>query len=163
MLILTTGGTIDKVYFDANSEYEVGEPMVPQVFADVGVDLDYRLVSLMRKDSLDITDDDRARIRKVCAEAADEQIVITHGTDTITKTAEALLGIPGKSIVLTGSLAPARFRQTDAIFNLGCALGAVAGIAHGVYIAMHGRVFEAGRVRKNRAAGRFEEIAVKSD
>lgn len=158
MLILTTGGTIDKVYFDANSEYEVGESMVPQVFSDVGASFDYRLVSLMRKDSLELTAEDRALIRATCEEAAEEKIVITHGTDTMTTTAEALVGIGGKTIVLTGSLAPARFRLTDAIFNLGCALGAAAGCSPGVYIAMHGQVFEAGKVRKNLEARRFEAI-----
>ncbi len=80
----------------------------------------------MRKDSLEITADDRAEIRAQCKAAAEDRIVITHGTDTMTVTAEALIGIPGKTIVLTGSLAPARFRATDAVFNLGCALGAAA-------------------------------------
>ena len=158
MLILTTGGTIDKVYFDAKSEYEVGEPMVPQMFSEVGAQLDYRLVSLMRKDSLEMTAADRALIRTECEAAAEERIVITHGTDTMAITAEALIGIEGKTIVLTGSLAPARFRSTDAVFNLGCALGAAAVGAGGVFIAMHGRIFEAGKVRKNREAGRFEDI-----
>ena len=123
-----------------------------------GADLDYRLQSLMRKDSLEITDEDRALIRATCEAADQDRIVITHGTDTMAVTAEALLGIPEKTIVLTGSLAPARFRSTDAIFNLGCAIGAVSSAAPGVYVAMHGRVFEAGKVRKNREAGRFEDI-----
>ena len=158
MLILTTGGTIDKIYFDASSEYEVGEPMVPHVFREVGAQLDYRLLPLMRKDSLEMTAEDRALIRSECEAAAEERIVITHGTDTMAETSEALLGIAGKVIVLTGSLAPARFRSTDAIFNLGCALGAAAAGSPGVYLAMHGRVFEAGRVRKNREAQRFETI-----
>ncbi|MFT4547602.1 MAG: L-asparaginase [Verrucomicrobiales bacterium] len=158
MLILATGGTIDKVYFDANSEYEVGESIVSQVFADVGARLDYRLVSLMRKDSLEITAEDRKLIRAECESAAENRIVITHGTDTMTQTAEAIMGIAGKTIVLTGSLTPARFRSTDAVFNLGCALGAAASAGAGVYVAMHGRVFEAGKVRKNRAAGRFEDL-----
>jgi L-asparaginase len=158
MLILTTGGTIDKVYFDANSEYEVGEPMVPHVFREVGAQLDYRLLPLLRKDSLEITPADRAEIRSQCEAAAEDRIVITHGTDTMTVTAEALIGIPGKTIVLTGSLAPARFRATDAVFNLGCALGAAAAGAAGVYIAMQGQIFEAGKVRKNREAQRFEAI-----
>jgi L-asparaginase len=158
MLILTTGGTIDKVYFDASSEYEVGESMVPHVFAEVGATVDYRLVTLMRKDSLEMTAADRALIRTECERAAEDRIVITHGTDTMTLTAEVLLGIAGKTIVLTGSLAPARFRLTDAIFNLGCALGAVSSSAPGVYIAMQGRVFEAGKVRKNLELRRFENI-----
>jgi len=158
MLILTTGGTIDKIYFDANSEYEVGEPVVPQVFREVGAQLDYRLLPLMRKDSLEITEEDRALIRAECKAAGEDRIVITHGTDTMTATAEALLGIAGKTIVLTGSLAPARFRSTDAVFNLGCALGAAAAGSPGIYIAMHGRIFEAGKVRKNREAQCFEAI-----
>jgi L-asparaginase len=85
-------------------------------------------------------------------------ILSTGGTIDKATTAEALVGIAGKTIVLTGSLAPARFRLTDAVFNLGCALGAAAGCPPGVYIAMHGRVFEAGKVRKNRDARRFEDI-----
>jgi len=158
MLIITTGGTIDKVYFDANSEYEVGESMVPHMFAEVKANVDYTLAQLFRKDSLEISDDDRALIRAECERSEETRIVITHGTDTMTATAEALVGIPDKTIVLTGSLAPARFRATDAVFNVGCALGAAAGFPPGIYIAMHGQVFEAGKVRKNLEAGRFEAI-----
>lgn len=156
-LILTTGGTIDKVYFDATSEYEIGEPTVPHVFREAGVALDWRLDSLLRKDSLELTDEDRAAIRQACSDAPESHILITHGTDTMTVTAEALQGIAGKTIVLTGALAPARFRITDAIFNLGLALGALQSAQPGVYIAMNGTIFPAGKVRKNRAAGKFEE------
>lgn len=159
LLVLTTGGTIDKVYFDASSEYEVGEPTVPHVFRESGVTLPWRLVSVFRKDSLEITDEDRAVIRRVCEEAEETRILITHGTDTMCDTAEKLTGIPGKTIVLTGALAPARFRVTDAIFNLGLALGAVQSKPPGVYLAMNGTVFSAGAVWKNRAAGRFEPLA----
>lgn len=158
LLVLTTGGTIDKVYFDASSEYEVGEPTVPHVFRESGVALPWRLESVFRKDSLEITDEDRAVIRKACEEAAETRILITHGTDTMCATAETLIGIPGKTIVLTGALAPARFRVTDAIFNLGLALGAVQSKPPGVYLAMNGTVFSAGAVRKNREAGRFEAL-----
>lgn len=157
-LVLTTGGTIDKVYFDATSDYEVGEPTVPHVFREAGVELPWRLVSLFRKDSLEITDEDRAEIRRACEEAPEAKILITHGTDTMPVTAEALCGIPGKTIVLTGALAPARFRVTDAVFNLGLALGAVQSAPEGVWIAMNGTLFPAGAVRKNREAGRFESI-----
>lgn len=156
ILVLTTGGTIDKVYFDASSEYEVGEPTVPHVFREAGVALDWRLESLMRKDSLEINDDDRVAIRAACEAAPETRILITHGTDTMSLTAEKLTGIPGKTIVLTGALAPARFKTTDAIFNLGLALGAVQSLPPGVHLAMNGTIFEAGKVRKNREAGRFE-------
>lgn len=158
LLVLTTGGTIDKVYFDASSEYEIGEPTVPHVFREAGVGLEWRLESVLRKDSLELTDDDRAVIRKVCEESPETQILITHGTDTMCATAEKLTGIAGKTIVLTGALAPARFRVTDAIFNIGLALGAVQSKPPGVYIAMNGTVFTAGDVWKNREAGRFEPL-----
>lgn len=156
ILVLTTGGTIDKVYFDATSEYEIGEPTVPHVFREAGVALAWRVDSLLRKDSLELDDKDRAAIRQACIDAPESHILITHGTDTMTLTAEALERIPGKTIVLTGALAPACFRVTDAIFNLGLALGALQSAQAGVYIAMNGTIFPAGKVRKNRSARRFE-------
>ena len=158
LLVLTTGGTIDKVYFDASSEYEIGEPTVPHVFREAGVTLPWRLESVFRKDSLELDDDDRCQIRRHCMEAPESRILITHGTDTMCETAAFLADIVGKTIVLTGALAPARFRVTDAIFNLGLALGAAQAMQPGVYIAMNGTVFKAGEVRKNREQGRFEAI-----
>ena len=156
--VITTGGTIDKVYFDATSDYEVGEPTVPHVFREAAVAIDYELESLFRKDSLEINEDDRRRIREACERSSEARILITHGTDTMAETAEFLTGIPGKTIVLTGALAPARFRVTDAIFNLGLALGAVQSKEEGVFLAMNGTVFKAGQVRKNREQGRFESV-----
>ena len=154
--VLTTGGTIDKIYFDATSEYEVGESTIPHIYAEVGVHVDYELVSVMRKDSLEIDDEDRAKLRTHCEQSQQDMILITHGTDTMCETAEYLMGIAGKTIVLTGSLAPARFRETDAIFNVGLAMGAVQSKQAGVYIAMSGEIFEAGKVWKNKKIGRFE-------
>ena len=158
MLIITTGGTIDKVYFDAASEFEVGESTVPHIFEDVGANLEYELISLFRKDSLEITSQDRLEIHKACEESNHSQILITHGTDTMATTADELRGIPGKVIVLTGAMAPSRFRITDAIFNVGTAIGALQSAAEGVYLAMNGRIFKAGEVRKNREAGKFEAL-----
>lgn len=156
--VITTGGTIDKVYFDTTSDYEVGEPTVPHVFREAAVGIEFELEPLLRKDSLEITDEDRARIRLACEAASENHILITHGTDTMSETAEYLEGIPGKTIILTGALTPARFRVTDAIFNLGLALGAVLSKQEGVFLAMNGQIFEAGKVRKNREAGRFESV-----
>ena len=87
-----------------------------------------------------------------------ERYVVTHGTDTMPETAEALAGLDGKTIVLTGALSPARFRTTDAIFNVGMAVAAVQVALPGVYIAMSGQVFESGKVRKNRDENRFEKL-----
>ena len=158
MLILTTGGTIDKIYFDASSEFEVGDPTIPHIFQDVGAQIDYELISLFRKDSLEITTEDRAQIREACENSTHRQILVTHGTDTMAETAEALMNLEGKVIVLTGAMAPSRFRITDAIFNIGTAVGALQSLQDGVYIAMNGQIFTAGKVRKNREAGRFESL-----
>jgi len=156
--IFTTGGTIDKIYFDATSEYEIGEPTIPHIFQEVAVYAEYELLSLMRKDSLELNEADRALLRKHCEETEHEHILITHGTDTMCETAEYLMGVTGKTIVITGALSPARFRVTDAVFNLGLAMGAVQSKPNGIYIAMSGEIFEAGKVRKNREAGRFEVV-----
>jgi L-asparaginase len=155
--IFTTGGTIDKIYFDAKSEYEVGEPQIGEILREMGVTFPFEMTSLMRKDSLDLTDADREAIRKAVAGDAATRVLITHGTDTMTETATALQGIAGKTIVLTGSLNPARFRGSDAIFNIGGAVAAAQTLPPGVYIFMSGRVFDARKVRKNRDKNRFEE------
>src|SRR5690606_6618006 len=112
--IFTTGGTIDKVYFDAKSEYEVGEPVIGRILHDAGAAFDVEITELLKKDSLDLDDADRARIREAVAADPAERVLITHGTDTMAETGKALLGIPGKTIVLTGSLSPARFQNSDA-------------------------------------------------
>ena len=156
--IFTTGGTIDKVYFDANSEFQVGEPQIHEVLHEANVTLDYAIESLMRKDSLDLTDEDRRIIHDAVANACERQIVVTHGTDTMAETARTLTDIPGKTVVLTGALQPARLRYTDAVFNIAAALTAAQLAPPGVYIAMNGHIFDALNVRKNREAHRFEPL-----
>jgi len=154
--VIATGGTIDKVYFDAASAYDVGDPQVEPLFKEANVTFDYAIESVLRKDSLAMTDDDRALIRERVEKSPERLILITHGTDTMTLTAEKLKGIADKVIVFTGSMLPARFRSSDAIFNLGCAVGALQVLAPGVYIAMNGQIAPADSVRKNRAMSRFE-------
>lgn len=154
--IFSCGGTIDKVYFDAKSDYAVGEPQIKTVFDDALVAFDYKIESLMRKDSLEMTSEDRALIRDRIQQVDAQHVLITHGTDTMADTAASLVGIDDKIIVLTGSMTPARFRVTDAVFNIGCAVGVLQSKPPGVYVAMNGRAFDAGRVRKNRDAQRFE-------
>lgn len=156
--IFTTGGTIDKVYFDALSEFQIGDPQIGDVLQYANVTFDFEVVPLMRKDSLKMTDEDRDIIFKAVELDPCPQIVITHGTDTMTHTASYLRAILDKTIVFTGSLQPARFHQTDAIFNIACAVTAAQTMPPGLYIAMNGQVFDALKVRKNRTANRFEEI-----
>jgi len=154
---ITTGGTIDKVYFDAASEFEVGESQIPDLLSRSQVTFDYEVETVCKKDSLDLTDADRALIRERVVAAPERHVVITHGTDTMVTTARSLSGVADKVIVLTGSLSPARFRRSDAEFNVGMAIGVVQSMPPGVYIAMSGQVFDPARVRKNREQNRFEE------
>ncbi|KPK58475.1 MAG: asparaginase domain-containing protein [Gammaproteobacteria bacterium] len=156
---ITTGGTIDKVYFDAKSAYEVGETVIEHVLRQGEVGFDYRITPLMRKDSLDLTERDRLRIRQAVETVEGDRVVITHGTDTMVDTARSLAGLSGKVIVLTGSLSPARFQGSDADFNIGLAVAAVQSLPAGVYIAMNGLIFDAHKVRKNREANRFEYLS----
>ncbi len=156
--IFTTGGTIDKVYFDAKSTFEVGEPQILEVLREANLSLDYQVTPLLRKDSLDLTDEDRALLRQAILNSSASRIVITHGTDTMTETARALADIPGKTIVLTGAMQPARFRFTDAVFNIASAMMAAQTLPEGVYIAMNGKAFDPAKTRKNVELNRFEEI-----
>jgi L-asparaginase len=156
--IFTTGGTIDKVYFDAKSTFQVGEPQIVEVLREANLCIDYRVIPLLRKDSLELTDDDREIVRKAVIGSSTSHIVITHGTDTMITTAKALGGIPGKTIVLTGAMQPARFRFTDAVFNVASAMMAAQTLSPGVYIAMNGRIFNPDNTRKNVEMNRFEEI-----
>lgn len=156
--IFTTGGTIDKTYFDEKSVYEVGEPQVTSILREANVTADYEVETLFRKDSLDLTDEDRALIVRRVRECSHRRVLITHGTDTMVLTARALQDVPGKTIVLVGSLNPARFKESDAVFNVGFAMAAVQTLSEGVYIAMNGQVFPVDRVRKNQEKNRFEQV-----
>ena len=158
LLIITTGGTIDKIYFDDKSDYQIGEPQISQILSGIGVAFDFNVDALMRKDSLHIEDADRKQIHDAIVSYDCEHVIVTHGTDTMVETANALAGIEGRTIVLVGSLNPARFRDSDAVFNIGCAVGAVQSLPHGVYIAMNGKVWKPDEVRKNRGANRFESV-----
>jgi L-asparaginase len=155
---ITTGGTIDKVYFDALSQFEIGDSQIKHILDEGLADFDYEIVPLLQKDSLDMTDEDRTSLRELIAADDAERYVITHGTDTMPETAEALKDLRGKTIVLTGALSPARFKTSDATFNVGMAVAAAQVAAPGVYIAMSGQVFSAGTVRKNRAENKFETV-----
>ena len=156
LLIVTTGGTIDKVYFDAKSDYQVGEPQIGKILDDLGVAFRFHVIPLLRKDSLFINDDDRKLMRATIAAQNERCVLVTHGTDSMVETAKVLADITDKTIVLTGALNPARFEGSDAEFNIGCAVGAVQSLAPGVYIAMNGRIWDPAKVRKNVEANRFE-------
>lgn len=155
IVIVTTGGTIDKAYFDALSAYHVGDSQVAKLLDIAQVTQPYRIVELLRKDSLELTDEDRATLRETIAALDTTRVVVTHGTDTMAQSAKALGSVTGKTIVLTGALAPARFAESDAPFNLGMAFAAAQSLPPGVYITMNGRVIRGDKARKDRAQARF--------
>lgn len=158
LCIVTTGGTIDKVYFDDKSDFQVGEPQIGRILQELGVAFRFTVIPILRKDSLHLTDDDRALICSTIAAQPVRHVLVTHGTDSMVQTAKVLAGIADKTIVLTGALNPARFRGSDAEFNIGTAVGAVQSLPAGVYIAMNGRIWDPAKVRKNIAANRFEPV-----
>ena len=156
LLIVTTGGTIDKIYFDDKSDYQIGDPQIGRMLDELGVAFRYSVIPILRKDSLHLDDADRELVRDAIAAQGAKHVLVTHGTDSMVATARVLATIPGKTIVLTGALSPARFRGSDAEFNIGTAVGAVQSLPEGVYIAMNGRIWDPAKVRKNVDANRFE-------
>lgn len=158
LCIVTTGGTIDKIYFDDKSDFQIGDPQIGRILEELGVAFRFEVIPILRKDSLHITAADRELLRATIAAQSASRILVTHGTDTMVDTAQVLAQIPDKTIVMTGALNPARFRGSDAEFNIGCAVGAVQCLPPGVYIAMNGRVWDPHKVRKNVSANRFEAL-----
>jgi len=158
LLIVTTGGTIDKIYFDDMSDYQIGDPQIGQILEHMQVGFDFEVKAIMRKDSLHFSDEDREAIHATISDSDATRVLITHGTDTMVKTALILKDIKDKTMVLTGALNPARFRDSDAVFNIGCAVGAVQTLPPGAWITMNGCIWDPEKVRKNRDKNRFEAI-----
>ncbi len=157
--ILTVGGTIDKVYFDASSKYQIGESVADEILKESNVTIKYEVESILKKDSLDLTEEDRNIIIDAVLNDSHDKIVVTHGTDTMIETAKQLSQKPhNKVIVFTGSMQPARFKSSDAVFNIGSAITAVQILPNGVFIAMNGRIFDPNNSRKNVEMQRFEII-----
>jgi len=154
--IFTTGGTLDKIYFDAKSEFHIGDPIAAALLEEANVNFDYDIESLLKKDSIDMDTADRELIRNTVANVNHDRILITHGTDSMVETAQALLDIDAKTIVLFGAMQPARMRFSDAMYNLGFACAAVQLLPQGVHLAMNGQIFDPRKVAKNRAQSRFE-------
>jgi L-asparaginase len=154
--IFTTGGSIDKSYSTSTSSFVVGEPQVGVILREANVSIQYEIESLVKKDSLELSEEDRRMIAEKVHSASESQILITHGTDTMVATAKALLDIPDKVIILTGAMQPASFKHSDAAFNIGCAMMALQTLPEGVYMVMNGRLFDPRHTRKNLAMDRFE-------
>ncbi|MFC2118427.1 asparaginase domain-containing protein [Bacteroidota bacterium] len=156
---ICVGGTIDKVYFDAKSKYEVGPPNIISVLKELNLAFKYSVESVLKKDSLDMKESDRELVYQKINSCVEDMIIITHGTDTMVETAKYLSKIKNKTIVLTGALEPAMFKTSDAVFNIGSAIAAVQSLEPDIYIAMNGRIYNHNNVRKNLNKNRFEEIS----
>ena len=160
LLFIQVGGTIDKDYPKKNLGYafEIDEPAAARVLANAEQGFDFEVVSLLKKDSLDMTEEDRQTLKTYCEETEYQKIIITHGSDTMPETARYIGEIAGKAIVLTGAYRPERFSNSDAAFNIGVAIGAVNLIEQGTFVAMNGKVMHPERIGKNPETGHFEEF-----
>lgn len=158
--VLITGGTIDKEYNPLTGELTFPKSHLSNMLNQVKCKVRFVLEEVMLKDSLQMTSEDRKEILKKCIECLENKIIVTHGTDTMVKTAQ-ILGkhAKGKTIVLVGAMIPYAFGASDALFNLGCAFSAVQALPQGVYITMNGKIFTWDNVRKNKESCEFEEIS----
>ncbi len=161
--IFAVGGTIDKVYFDDKSLYQVGKPMIVNILNESNVTIKYDIDSILHKDSLDMNKEDRELVAKKILEDKAKRIVVTHGTDTMVKTAIKVkktldAAKSKKTVVFTGSMTPANFKSSDAAFNVGGAVIASQSLPHGVYIAINGKIFTPNNTRKNVEKSWFEKI-----
>ena len=159
IVFIQTGGTIDKDYPKLTKGYafEIGEPAVKRILEKVNPNFEFEIISVLKKDSLDITEEDREKIYQACQKTNSDKIIITHGTDTMIETAKKLSGIKDKIIILTGAMRPEKFKDSDADFNLGTAIGALNVLEKGVYIAMNGRIYSWDKVKRNLENGQFIE------
>ncbi len=155
-----TGGTFDKIYFDASSEFTIGEPQIIPLLQEANISIDYEGRSVLKKDSLDMSEQDRQLVSDNVLACSSDKIIITHGTDGMVATAQHLArhDLGNKTIILVGAMQPARMRYSDAAFNLGFAVSAVQLLPPGLFISMNGCIFSPQNVAKNLTAGQFEVL-----
>lgn len=159
--LLITGGTLDKHYNELNGELTFPQTNLPAILKQARCTAEIEIQQLMLKDSLDMTDSDRDKIKQNCIATEAQQIVITHGTDTMVDTAKHLAqSLQDKTIVLVGAMVPYAIKQSDALFNLGSAIIAVQLLPVGLYITMNGQVFAWDKVYKDKQTGEFRALGV---
>ncbi len=158
--IFVTGGTFDKEYNYITGELYFKDTHLKEMLARGRCTIDFDVKTLMMIDSLKMTDADRQIIAHNCQSSESDKIIITHGTDTMVKTATILAASNiKKTIILSGAMVPYAFgTSSDGFFNLGSALAFAQVLKHGVYIVMNGRYFDWDSVKKNTQTGNFEEI-----
>lgn len=157
--IFITGGTFDKEYNELNGELYFKDTHISVLLEKGRNKVPVEIRTLMMVDSLEMSEQDRELIAHQCNQCEEKQIVITHGTDTMSETAKVLAEkVKDKTIVLTGAMIPIKFGSSDGLFNLGSAIAFAQSLPAGVYVAMNGRYFHWDNVRKNKQTGVFEEM-----
>lgn len=157
--IFITGGTFDKEYNELNGDLYFKDTHMHEMLKLGRCQLAVQIRTLMMVDSMELTDEDRQIIALSCKRAKEEHIVVTHGTDTMVKTAEVIASsVTDKTVILTGAMIPYAFGSSDGLFNLGATLAFVQALPHGVYISMNGNIYNWDNVVKNRQLGVFEKI-----
>ena len=158
--LFVTGGTFDKEYNELTGQLFFKDSHINEILKLGRSRLDMNVRTLMLIDSLEMTDTDRGIILENCLNCIENKIVITHGTDTMTETANYLSNkIPGKTVVITGAMIPYKFGSSDGLFNMGSALAFVQSLPAGIYIAMNGRYYDWNNCKKNKQTGFFEELS----
>lgn len=154
---LACGGTLEKDYNELTGELIFSDESLTKLIKETRLTVDIDFYRVMVKDSLEMNNDDRLNLLTVASQVDSECVVITHGTDTMVDSALVLDRAElNKTIVLTGAMRPFALAQSDASFNIGCALAFAQTLERGVYIAMNGQYFPATSVTKNRQRGIFE-------
>lgn len=158
--VFVTGGTFDKEYNFITGELYFKDTHLSDMFVRGRCTLDIDIKTLMMVDSLEMTDADREIIVHNCKNCKSNNVIITHGTDTMVDTAAYIAkNNVEKTIVITGAMIPYAFgNSSDGFFNLGSALAFVQALPVGIYIVMNGRYFEWDAVKKNRTTGYFERV-----
>ena len=157
--ILITGGTFDKEYDEINGILSFKKTQIHEMLHQSRAKIEFEIKTLMLIDSLEMSDKQRKEIVNNCAQDENNKIIITHGTDTIAETGQAIMKKNlNKCIILTGAMIPIKFGSSDGLFNLGCAVGLVQSLKNGVYVAMNGNYFPANKVKKNIQSGLFEKV-----
>ena len=157
--ILITGGTFDKEYDEINGILSFKKTQIHEMLHQSRAKIEFDIKTLMLIDSLEMSDKQREEIVNNCSQDENNKIIITHGTDTIAETGQAIMKENlNKCIILTGAMIPIKFGSSDGLFNLGCAVGLVQSLENGVYVAMNGNYFPANKVKKNIQSGSFEEV-----
>ncbi len=157
--LFITGGTIDVEKIGEGDKYIFDKTYTSQMLEQGRCKIYIKSQVLFLKDSIYTTDKDREKILQSCKDCTEDKVIITHGTDTMSETAQMLgKAIKNKTIVLLGAMVPFNQPKSDALFNLGCAISSVQSLPNGVYITMNGKIFSWNNVRKNKKLGLFENI-----